>query len=569
MLTRRNLYLIAALVLAFTFLPWLGLTLFNTKGEPREAIVAWSMLNTGDWILPQSCGGDIPYKPPFLAWLIAAFSWLLGGEVTEYSSRLPSALATIALGLGTLRFFLRQTGSRTLAVLTAAITVTSFEVFRAASACRVDMVLTACMVLAIYAMYPSPRIRLWPVALMTCAVLTKGPVGMVLPCMVMWIFYMIRGQKFVPATIKLAVMGALSLMVPALWYWCAAAQGGDAFVNLALEENVGRMTGSMSYGSHNNPFWYNFVTLVAGMVPYTLLALLSLLAVKKTAQTTNLPTPLRSRLKTLHADPVGLLSTVAIIAIVAFYCIPSSKRSVYLLPVYPFVSYWVARLYAWLMQNKPAIIKAYAATMGGLALLLPLAMLAVKYAPMGSLLSGLKGQTMAMALGLHNWDWGVLTWALLGVCVWAGCMAWREVWHGNPWSMAGLSVACVFAIYWNLSASVLPPVLNTKSDISMAHEVQRLQPAGQVFSYIPDPLMRYYTANFYLHDRIVPYRGQRVDDNALLMVSQEDYPEFLRLYGDKLWGIVARRQKGRRSCDTRRPTLLVRLRNRPSAATQP
>nr|MDE6415944.1 dolichyl-phosphate-mannose--protein mannosyltransferase [Duncaniella sp.] len=48
----------------FTFLPWLGDTLFNTKGEPREAIVALSMINSGDYILPTSCGGDIPYKPP-------------------------------------------------------------------------------------------------------------------------------------------------------------------------------------------------------------------------------------------------------------------------------------------------------------------------------------------------------------------------------------------------------------------------------------------------------------------------------------------------------------------------
>lgn len=37
---------------------------FNTKGEPREAIVALSMLMSGDWVLPVSFGSDIPYKPP-------------------------------------------------------------------------------------------------------------------------------------------------------------------------------------------------------------------------------------------------------------------------------------------------------------------------------------------------------------------------------------------------------------------------------------------------------------------------------------------------------------------------
>ena len=56
------------LVLIVTFVPWLGDTLFNTKGEPREALVAVTMLNSGDFILPESYGADIPYKPPFLAW---------------------------------------------------------------------------------------------------------------------------------------------------------------------------------------------------------------------------------------------------------------------------------------------------------------------------------------------------------------------------------------------------------------------------------------------------------------------------------------------------------------------
>ena len=99
---RRHPALLVALVAAVMFLPWLGLTPFNTKGEPREAIVAVSMLQSGDWVLPVSFGGDIPYKPPFLAWCIAIVSWIAGG-VSEYSSRLPSAIAAIALAVATHR----------------------------------------------------------------------------------------------------------------------------------------------------------------------------------------------------------------------------------------------------------------------------------------------------------------------------------------------------------------------------------------------------------------------------------------------------------------------------------
>ena len=81
------------IALALLFLPWLGEILFNSKGEPREAIVAVSILRSGDWILPTNYGGDIPFKPPFLAWLIAGLATVLnGGVVNEYISRLPSAL---------------------------------------------------------------------------------------------------------------------------------------------------------------------------------------------------------------------------------------------------------------------------------------------------------------------------------------------------------------------------------------------------------------------------------------------------------------------------------------------
>lgn len=104
---RRHSTLIVLILLSLTFLPWLGMSLFNTKGEPREAIVAVSMLQSGNWILPESFGGDIPYKPPFLAWCIAVISLITGG-VTEFSSRLPSAIAVIAMGVATYKFFKRH-----------------------------------------------------------------------------------------------------------------------------------------------------------------------------------------------------------------------------------------------------------------------------------------------------------------------------------------------------------------------------------------------------------------------------------------------------------------------------
>ena len=48
---RRRPALVLLLVLIVTFIPFLGEALYNTKGEPREAIVAVSMFQQGDYIL--------------------------------------------------------------------------------------------------------------------------------------------------------------------------------------------------------------------------------------------------------------------------------------------------------------------------------------------------------------------------------------------------------------------------------------------------------------------------------------------------------------------------------------
>lgn len=99
----KALWLIIILAIVM-MIPFLGLTDFNTKGEPREAVVAYTMLEHGNWILPINNGGDIPYKPPFFHWCIAFFS-LIAGHVNEYTSRLPSAVSLVLMTIGGFVFY--------------------------------------------------------------------------------------------------------------------------------------------------------------------------------------------------------------------------------------------------------------------------------------------------------------------------------------------------------------------------------------------------------------------------------------------------------------------------------
>ena len=51
--SKSTLGILLITISILTLIPFIGLTDFHTKGEPREAIVAVSMLDSGNWILPE------------------------------------------------------------------------------------------------------------------------------------------------------------------------------------------------------------------------------------------------------------------------------------------------------------------------------------------------------------------------------------------------------------------------------------------------------------------------------------------------------------------------------------
>ena len=55
---RHIAWMLLGLCIVTLFL-FLGETLFNTRGEPREAVVALSMLQDGNWLLPVNNGVDM------------------------------------------------------------------------------------------------------------------------------------------------------------------------------------------------------------------------------------------------------------------------------------------------------------------------------------------------------------------------------------------------------------------------------------------------------------------------------------------------------------------------------
>jgi 4-amino-4-deoxy-L-arabinose transferase-like glycosyltransferase len=140
---------VAAILLAISgVLFFYGLNagdLYRTEG--LRAIIAAEFLRTGNWIVPTLYGEPRFTKPPGMYAAIALLSWPVGG-VTDWSARLPSALAATCTVLLFYWYFARQLGRRG-GLVAAIILPCSFMWLEKATAAEIDMMQVAWVTAAI------------------------------------------------------------------------------------------------------------------------------------------------------------------------------------------------------------------------------------------------------------------------------------------------------------------------------------------------------------------------------------------------------------------------------------
>ena len=526
-------FTIVCVIAVMLTVPFLGLTDFYSKGEPREAVVAYTMVEHGNWILPINNGGDIPYKPPFFHWCIALFS-LLQGHVSEFTSRLPSALALVAMSVGGFVFFAKRKNAN-MALLATLLSLTAFEVHRAGINCRVDMVNTAFMVGALFLMF-----RWWErgkhtmpwlaILCMSGATLTKGPVGMLLPCAVMGVFMLTQRESLWSTVWRLGLTALLSLVLPLCWYYAAYLQGGDEFLRLVKEENIDRLLGKMAYESHENPFWYNFLTLITGWLPYTLLFVFSLFVLpwKRFSKSGFMQSVRR-------AEPMQVFVWLAFGLILFFYCIPKSKRSVYLLPCYPFMAWLMAQYVVWLVANRLSAVKAYAWLMGVLGVVLSVAFVVLKTGVVPDTLFHGKhaADNIAMLHALESISVSPshLLFALLPAAVGVATIMTLLKKDDNLRNRAvWLSLSVVVTMFLALDSTFQPAVLNTKADKPLVPQIEQRFDMTKMYSYMSSPMLHFFSLNFYLGDRIQQFEKVKPED-GVLMIPEDDVEEFKKTVG--------------------------------------
>lgn len=277
------------LVLVIGIAVWLklGSTGLLDETEPLFAEAARQMLVRGDWITPYFNEATRFDKPPLVYWLMALAYQTIG--VNEWAVRFPSALAATGLtvfGFLTLRRFgVSRPGEAAVpphwfaAWIGSAILILNLQTIAWGRIGVSDMLLSGCMGSALlaffwgYAQPQHPQIQArWYLAfygLCALAVLAKGPVGVVLPGLIVAAFLLYLGKlrtSLQGLQLGRGVLLFLAITVP--WYVLVIwANGEDYIESFFGYHNVERFTRVVN--NHWAPVWFYFVIVPLTFLPWS------------------------------------------------------------------------------------------------------------------------------------------------------------------------------------------------------------------------------------------------------------------------------------------------------------
>jgi len=420
--------------------------------EPRFGLVAREMLQSGNFQVPTV--NDEPYyeKPPLYFWFEAAVAAPFG-EVTAWSARMPSVLAALLVVLLTYRLALAQYDPRT-AFWAALILLTTQRFWWQARTAQLDMLLTACLMVVLYALWHwhHDRNRNWLAviyAALTAAMFTKGPPAPVFFLLFIFVFY--GGQRDTRRSLHWGIGLVGVMLLTAAWYIparFAAADTAAQAVESGVAGNLFRNTiGRALLGvSKAQPPWYYLVNLPVDWLPWSL-----------TIPWT-IPWLWRNRRRG-EAMRFNLAWTVPAFIVFSIFI---GKRAIYLLPIYPALAILVARAVIALVDaDRPRLRRGIAIVWG------------VALAAIGAASFALPFTEHAYLATCGVYGFGIVT-LLLGI----GALATAYLSLGVR-TLHELMAATMIPLTLVVAAFVLPAVNQVKSAASITQPVREAVRAGE------------------------------------------------------------------------------------------
>ena len=466
----------------------LGATRLWDRDEPRNARCAVEMLERHDWVVPYFNDQLRTHKPILLYWMEMSAYQVFGENA--FAARMPSALmgtlSILAIAILAGNFLGRMAG-----IWSACALATSAMMVVAARAATPDasLICTSCWGVVGLVMHwrtQSTRLTVWwfiGFSALGLAILAKGPVGIVLPSIVVglwcviqelerswqaesqldskpvliwprlyryWLYrYILQFLRAIGLTLtrlRVAPGLLLAISIAAPWYiWVGFRTDGEWLRGFFWEHNFSRAVSAME--GHRGGLWYYPAAALVGLFPWSLMLIpigmwtwkgLFSLAEGRNGQVDR---PLRQ---------MTLLGVVWIGVYMACFSIARTKLPSYITPCYPGASLLIGGFLSQWSQGLKVLSRGM--MWSGAAV----------HAIVGVVMSVglvLLGQQVAMdGLGLAAM-WPLL---LAGVAVLMVFLADSHRQRGMPWAMVGASAMLLASVF----GIIAPKVDANRSDLN-------------------------------------------------------------------------------------------------------
>ena len=269
--------LLGAFFAALVTLPGLGTGTLWDNSETTYGEVAREILLTHDWVVMHLNGFTWYVQPPLYFWIAALFAHVFGP--TAFAMRLPSALATIAMGGAVGYATARIAGGRagTLAAVVLSTSLMQVIVGRLAIMdALLDFAVAAAVLWWYRAFEPSGTPRRRDIAFVCGAValglgtLAKGPVAPVVTVLVIavWLLWERRVSRLSAPRKRALVIAAVAYAAITLpWFIALGLRVGfGAVAELIGHYTFGRYVGVIE--NQNGPVWYYIPVMILGFFPW-------------------------------------------------------------------------------------------------------------------------------------------------------------------------------------------------------------------------------------------------------------------------------------------------------------
>jgi 4-amino-4-deoxy-L-arabinose transferase-like glycosyltransferase len=402
------------ILLAFAlFLLTLGIGLRDPwpADEPRFALIAQEMLETGQFWLPRRGGELYPDKPPLYIWLTALAIGLTGS--VRLGFLLPSLLAGLAT-LGLVVDIVRRLYGVRIAWLTGVALLATVQFVLQVKTAQIDMVLTFFTTLGAYGLLRhallGPARGWWLLGwgAVGLGILAKGVGFLPLLLLPAWIWLAANGRAPRLRWKDLGLGVLVMTGVVAMWglpMIVMTTMGGNVDLAAYRDNILFRQTGARYAASwHHLQPWYYYLVAV---IPWAWMPLLLAL-----------PWAIPAWWRRIRRGDARIaLPLAGVLLILVFFSLSPGKRGVYILPTIPLLAIAMAPLLPGLLNKRglQGVGAVLLAAVGGLFLVAGL---------LG--LFGLPFLTrLAQRHEVAPWHW----WILLGMVA-AVLLAWLRLRRG-------------------------------------------------------------------------------------------------------------------------------------------